>query len=70
VDYWFRFVTFRNRINWVCVYSQITKLSLRMSTIISHPIQVALSGSGFLLPVHVGALQAIHSAGYQVTALS
>ncbi len=37
---------------------------------ILRPIQVALSGSGFLLPVHVGALQAIHSAGYQVTALS
>ena len=32
-------------------------------------IQVALSGSGFLLPAHVGALQAIEGAGYQVSAL-
>ena len=33
-------------------------------------IQVALSGSGFLLPVHVGALQAIEAAGYTVSVLS
>jgi len=33
-------------------------------------IQVALSGSGFLLPVHVGALQAIHAAGFTVSAFS
>jgi NTE family protein len=33
-------------------------------------IQVALSGSGFLLPVHLGALQAIEAAGYHVSALS
>ena len=37
---------------------------------ISRPIQVALSGSGFLLPVHVGALQAIEDAGYAISALS
>lgn len=34
------------------------------------PIQVALSGSGFLLPVHLGALQAIEAAGYRVSASS
>ncbi|MGF6764077.1 NTE family protein [Paraburkholderia sp. GAS33] len=28
------------------------------------PIRVALSGSGFLLPAHVGALHAVASAGY------
>ena len=33
-------------------------------------IQVALSGSGFLLPVHLGALQAIEAAGYHISALS
>jgi hypothetical protein len=38
--------------------------------VISRPIQVALSGSGFLLPVHVGALQAIEGAGYAISALS
>jgi len=38
--------------------------------VISRPIQVALSGSGFLLPVHVGALQAIEDAGYAISALS
>lgn len=32
-------------------------------------IQVALSGSGFLLPAHVGALQAVEDAGYHVSAL-
>jgi NTE family protein len=30
------------------------------------PIRVALSGSGFKLPAHVGALQAIHDAGYSI----
>jgi len=38
--------------------------------LIKRSIQVALSGSGFLLPVHVGALQAIHAAGFTVSALS
>lgn len=34
------------------------------------PIRVALSGSGFRLPAHVGALQAIEDAGYQVVQLA
>ncbi|WP_233272943.1 patatin-like phospholipase family protein [Paraburkholderia acidisoli] len=34
------------------------------------PIRVALSGSGFRLPAHLGALQAIADAGYEVVELS
>lgn len=34
------------------------------------PIRVALSGSGFLLPAHVGALHAIHDAGYEPVELA
>ena len=30
------------------------------------PIRVALSGSGFKFPAHVGALHAIRDAGYEV----
>jgi len=33
-------------------------------------IQIALSGSGFLLPAHLGALQATEAAGYRISALS
>lgn len=34
------------------------------------PIRVALSGSGFRLGAHLGALQAIHDAGYEVVELA
>jgi NTE family protein len=34
------------------------------------PIRVALSGSGFLLPAHVGALHAIADAGYEVVEIA
>jgi NTE family protein len=34
------------------------------------PIRVALSGSGFRLGAHIGALQAIHDAGYEVIELA
>lgn len=34
------------------------------------PIRVALSGSGFLLPAHVGALRAVADAGFEPTELA
>ncbi|ENZ79648.1 MULTISPECIES: patatin-like phospholipase family protein [Ralstonia] len=34
------------------------------------PIRVALSGSGFRLPAHLGALRAIHDAGFDVVELA
>lgn len=34
------------------------------------PIRVALSGSGFKFPAHVGALMAVRDAGYQVVELA
>lgn len=34
------------------------------------PIRVALSGSGFKFPAHVGALTAIHEAGYKVVEIA
>ncbi|WP_454825418.1 patatin-like phospholipase family protein [Paraburkholderia xenovorans] len=36
----------------------------------SKPIRVAFSGSGFKVPAHVGALQAIADAGYQAVELA
>ncbi|MCL6470165.1 MAG: patatin-like phospholipase family protein, partial [Ralstonia sp.] len=36
----------------------------------SKPIRVALSGSGFRLPAHLGALRAVHDAGYDIVELS
>lgn len=36
----------------------------------SRPIRVALSGSGFRLPAHVGALRAIHDAGFSIVELA
>lgn len=34
------------------------------------PIRVALSGSGFRLPAHLGALRAIHDAGFDIVELA
>jgi hypothetical protein len=36
----------------------------------SKPIRVALSGSGFRLGAHLGALQAVADAGYEVIELA
>lgn len=36
----------------------------------SKPIRVAFSGSGFRLPAHLGALRAIHDAGFDVVELA
>lgn len=41
-----------------------------MSDALKKPIRVALSGSGFRLGAHLGALQAIEDAGYEVIELA